>query len=438
MSTLPEPRTDRASQRPGTSAPEHRPELAPVILGGDIGVYALARAFHEQYGVGSVVISGLVPGPIADSRIIRNVTVSDSHDARQLVDAALRVARETLAADPGRRLILLANSDWLVRTVVRHRGELEAAGYVVPFLDEALLDQISDKATFAEVAGQVGIDVPRTVVQDFARADDPTWRPAPVDVGWPLIAKAASSADYQDVEFPGKKKVFEIATPAELDDLWRRLRDAGFRGRFVAQELVPGDDTQMRSVTAYVDGRGEITLMAGAHVLLEEHTPNGLGNPAAMITGDQGEVFTQARAFLAATGYRGFANFDVKVDPRNGRFAFFEVNPRIGRNNYYVTAAGANVARFVVADHVDGIGLEPVTATREVLYSILPTRLLLRYVLDRDLAARVRRLSRRTAHPLAYWRGDGGLKRRFYVATAKLNQVRKFRQWYPKPTSTGF
>ncbi|MGF0116999.1 hypothetical protein ACQFYA_11835 [Promicromonospora sp. Marseille-Q5078] len=419
-------------------APEPRPELAPVLLGGDIGVYALARAFHERYGVTSTVISGLVPGPIADSRILRSVTVADSHDERGLVDAALTVAGETLAADPGRRLILLANSDWLVRTVVRHRDELEAAGYVVPFLDEDLLDRISDKATFAELAEKVGIAVPHTIVQDFAGADDPAWRPVPVDVGWPLIAKAASSADYQDVEFPGKRKVFEIASQAELDDLWRRLREAGFRGRFVAQELVPGDDTQMRSITAYVDAHGEATLMAGAHVLLEEHTPNGLGNPAAMITGDLGAMFDQARAFLAETGYRGFANFDIKVDPRDGRFAFFEVNPRIGRNNYYVTAAGANVARFVVADHVDGVALEPVVVSRAVLYSILPTSLLLRYVRDEELRATVRRLAPDTAHPLAYWAADGGPKRRAYVAAAKLNQVRKFRQWYPEPTGTGF
>jgi D-aspartate ligase len=386
-----------------------------------------------------VVISGLVPGPIADSRIIRNITVADSHDARQLVDAALTVARETLAADAGRRLILLANSDWLVRTVVRHRGELEAAGYVVPFLDEALLDQISDKATFAEVAGQVGLDVPRTVVQDFAHADDAAWQPVPVDVGWPLIAKAASSADYQDVEFPGKKKVFEIATPAELDDLWTRLREAGFRGRFVAQELVPGDDTQMRSITAYVDSHGEITLLCSAHVLLEEHTPSGLGNPAAMITYRDDPMLEQARTFLASTGYRGFANFDVKVDPRTGVFRFFEVNPRIGRNNYYVTAAGANPMRFVVEDAVEGRSVEPVVVDREILYAVVPHRLLLRYVRDPQLAAWVRRLikANAVAHPLAY-RGDLSPRRRLYVWMALVNQVRKFRRYYPEVTSTGF
>ena len=182
-----------------------------------------------------------------------------------------------------------------------------------------------------------------------------------------------------------------------------------------------------------------ITLLCTAHVLLEEHTPSGLGNPAAMITGRSDEMFDQARRFLDATGYVGFANFDVKVDPRDGSLRFFEVNPRIGRNNYYVTAAGANPMRFLVDDRVHGRTVEPVVVDREVLYSILPHRLLLRYVREPALRARVQRLIRSgaVAHPLRY-AADASVRRRAYVATAMLNQVRKFATHYPRPTDTGF
>ncbi len=408
--------------------------LQPVMLGADIGVYALARAFHEEYGVRSIVVSGAALGPVAHSQILQNVLVADGHDPRQLVDALLRVAAER----PDARLVLLANSDWLVRVVVQHRDELEPH-YVVPFLSEELLDRISDKATFAEIATELGIAVPETVVQDFSGADDPGWVPVPVPFAYPLIAKAASSADYQEVVFPGKKKVFEIGSAAELDALWVALRQAGFRGRFVVQDLVPGDDTRMRSITAYVDSHGSITLLASAHVLLEEHTPSGLGNPAAMITTREDAMLDQARAFLRGVGYVGFANFDVKVDPRDGAYRFFEVNPRIGRNNYYVTAAGANVARFLVEDRVLGQQVEPVVLDDQVLYSILPHRLLLRYVLDPTLASTVRGLiaARKVAHPLRY-RRDAGPRRRWYAFAAAVNQVRKFRRYYPEATGTGF
>ncbi|GEK19773.1 carboxylate--amine ligase [Cellulomonas xylanilytica] len=416
----------------GSSAAAVSGPLQPVILGADIGVYALARSFHEAYGVTSVVVAGAALGPVAHSRIVRHEIVDDGHDPRQLVDRLVAVAQSM----PDRRLLLMANSDWLVRVVVQHRALLEQY-YVVPFLSEHLLDQISDKATFAQICDDLGISVPRTLVQEFGAAGP--WEAVEVDLEYPLIAKAASSADYQDVEFEGKKKVFEIATPEELAWLWDALRTAGYRGRFVVQELVPGDDTQMRSITAYVDSHGEITLLCSAHVLLEEHTPSGLGNPAAMFTYRDDPMLAQARTFLASTGYRGFANFDVKVDPRTGAFRFFEVNPRIGRNNYYVTAAGANPMRFVVEDAVEGRSVPPVVVDEEILYSVVPHRLLLRYVRDPQLAARVRRLmkAKAVAHPLAY-RGDLSPRRRLYVAMALVNQVRKFRRYYPEVTSTGF
>jgi D-aspartate ligase len=428
-SAAPGPSAGTSHEGAGADAP-----LQPVILGADIGVYGLARSFHEAYGVRSIVVSGAALGPVARSRIIDNVLLGPGASPQDMVDRLVTLAGE----HPGKRLVLLANSDWLVRVVVRHRDQLEPH-YVVPFLSQDLLDRISDKAVFAEMCAEMDISVPRTIVQDFAGAADADWAPVLVDLPYPLIAKAASSADYQDVHFAGKKKVFEIGTPAQLDALWVSLREAGFRGRFVAQELVPGDDTQMRSITAYVDSSGAITLMCSAHVLLEEHTPSGLGNPAAMVTGRFDEMLEQARRFLTRTGYVGFANFDVKIDPRDGTSRFFEVNPRIGRNNYYVTAAGANPMRFLVEDRVHGRAVAPVVVEREVLYSILPHRLLLRYVREPALRAKVQGLIRAgaVAHPLRY-RADGSVQRRAYVAAALLNQVRKFRTYYPEPTSTGF
>jgi D-aspartate ligase len=157
-----------------------------------------------------------------------------------------------------------------------------------------------------------------------------------------------------------------------------------------------------------------------------------------MITGRHDEMLEQAHRLLLSTGYRGFANFDVKVDPRDGAQMFFEVNPRIGRNNYYVTAAGANPLRFLVADHVDGVATAPVVVDREVLYSIVPIRLLRRYVLDPGLRAKVDGLARRraTAHPLRY-RAETRWRRRLYVLLAGVNQLRKFRRFYPEVTGTG-
>lgn len=405
----------------------------PVIVGADTGVYALARAFHEEFGARSIVVSMVVTGPVANSDIIENVVVGEDATQGDLFETLRGIGER----HHDTQLLLLANTDWLIRFLCTRREELET-WYTVPVLGPALLSLIADKVSFAEVCAKAGVPTPRTAIQDFSTADDEGWSPDPVDFTYPVIAKAANSADYERLHFPGKKKVFQVDDAAALDETLRLVAAGGFRGRFVIQEMIPGDDTQMRSITTYVDTAGRVTLQCCAHVLLEEHTPSGLGNPAAMITGRWDDLLNPAVKILAATNYQGFANFDVKVDPRDGIPKFLEVNPRIGRNNYYVTAAGANPTRFLVADVIDRGAAKPVRVENQILYSVVPLGMLPRYVLDPDLRALVKNLIKehRTVNPLAYpvekqWR------RRLYVRLAALNHRRKFRRFYPEVTSTG-
>ncbi|WP_425956990.1 hypothetical protein [Xylanimonas sp. McL0601] len=413
------------SRRETTDAP-----VRPVIVGSDIGVYGLARSFHERYGVRSTVAAFAEPGPIVGSAIIDLTLCGTS--AEEIIGTLVRIADQHRTAARRERLVALTNMDWVVRILAHHRSELEAVGYVVPFADTALIDRISDKAEFAAACTELGIPVPGTVIQDFANAADPAWAPLPVSFPFPVIAKPASSADYHEVRFAGKKKIFEIADQAELDRLYASLRGAGFQGRFLVQEMIPGDDTQMRSVTAYADTSGRVTLRCSARVLLEERTPAARGNPSAMIVERIDPILDAAQRLLEHTGWRGFANFDVKLDPRDGVFKFFEQNPRIGRNNYYLTAGGQNPTEVLVDDVVHGIRRAPVTAEREVLYCVVPHSLLRRYVLDPVLNARVVRLmkSGKTVHPLRY-KADAGWRRRLYILTALVNHVRKYREFYP-------
>ena len=410
------------------------PEVDLVLLGGDIGIYALARAFHEKYGITSTVVTRKVAGPVADSSILTTVELGMAASEEDMIAALLQVGRDKAARPGGTRPVLLANADFLVALLAAHRDELGEL-FHLPLLDDDVLEAVADKATFSQMCSEIGVATPRTVVLDFEGGTAP--EVPELDLGWPVVAKASRSSAYNAVSFPGKRKVFEIADRAQLLDLVGRLTEAGYQDRFVVQEMIPGDDTAMLSVTAYVDTQGRVTLLGGAQVLLEEHTPGALGNPAAMFTTDLPEVFEQSVRFLHHSGYRGYANFDVKIDPRDGVGKFFEVNPRIGRNNYYMTAAGANVALPVVADLVEQREMERLVPREEILYSIVPWPLLRRYIIDPDLRTRVREIGkRRTVHPLAY--GVEGVRRRFYVLAAKMNQVKKFLQHYPRPSADGF
>lgn len=415
------------------------PHFDVVLLGGDIGIYGLARAFHEEYSVISTVVSRVAAGPVAHSRILRNLTVGAEGSEEDLLAELVRVGKKKKATAPYVPILVLANADWLVKLLNDNRALLEE-WYILPSLTAEAMDRVSDKAEFAQLCAEASIPTPKTLTIDFRpehRAEDGTPTVPEIPFAFPIVAKTASSAAYAHTHFGGKRKVYSLNSLSELHDLVCTLDDAGFKDRFVVQEMIPGDDTCMRSVTAYVDSRGDVTLLGGAQVLLEEHTPGALGNPCAMVTAHLPNLVKHAVDFLATSGYRGFANFDIKVDPRDGIGKFFEVNPRIGRNNYYMTAAGANVAKAVVTDMIDHVSLPRLEAESGILYSVVPRTLLMRYIVDPVLKARVRQIPRiRRTNPLAY-EVEGG-RRRAYVLLALLNQVKKFAQHYPRPSANGF
>ncbi|WP_020015249.1 ATP-grasp domain-containing protein [Promicromonospora sukumoe] len=393
----------------------HHAAFHPVILGGDAGAYSLARAFHEGYGVTSTVVS-IRPTPnVARSTIIRNVVEPRLDDPDVMVELIRRVA----AAAPG-PVIAVTCVDWYVRALAEHRERLEDAA-VVPYPSAALLDQVMDKQRFSELCLRLGVPHPRTEVRDGGAAV------GELDLRFPVIAKPGDNSAWHKVSFAGKAKVHLVRDREELAALLAAAGEAGYRRPMILQEYVPGDDAQMRIMTTYSDRAGAVRMAWGGRVLLEEHTPGTLGNPAAILTGPLPQVEADARRLVEHLGWTGFANFDVKIDPRTGLGHFFELNPRTGRSNYYLTASGLNPAELWTADHLTGSWPEAAEPL-EVLYRIVPGFLLDRYVHDASVRAAARRV--RAVHPLKYG-GDRSPRRDAWVRLAELNQVRKFAQHHP-------
>lgn len=408
------------------------PDFDILMLGTDIGIYALARAFHERYGKTSTVVAKVVAGPIKNSNFIDTIELGDDGERADTL-AELQRQGEMRKAQ-GRTTLLMYNADGFARMVTDNE-EFLSQWFVVTAISNEVLDIVADKIEFGRICDELDIPTPRTLVQNFADADSATWQINDVDLTFPVVAKPAVGGDYEGLRFEGKKKIYEVSSPEELVQVFHAVRDGGYRGRFVVQELIPGDDTAMRSITAYVDQRGEVTLMASAQVLLQEHTPLAIGNPAAMVTTAFPELMAHAERLLKHVNYRGFANFDVKIDPRDGTGKFFEVNPRIGRNNYYVTAAGANVAEFITADLIEDRAMEQVIVRNEILYTVVPLVLLRRY-LNPDLKALVKRVTRKGVfNPMV---NDDSVKRRLYSYSTRANHFRKYAKYYPKPTESGF
>lgn len=405
--------------------------FVPVLLGADAATYSLARSFHEEYDAISVAVSRLGAGPVANSRILEISRCSGFEDDDALVAHLMGLA-ERFGDKP---VLLLTSADYLVRRIVDLRDRLEPR-VTVPYVDVDLIQRLTDKDSFAQLCGELDIAHPETVVYDVSRHDELV-RDADLlaHLQFPIIAKTGNSALYEHYDFPGKQKVHTAADRAELDDLMQRVRDSGYPGTFILQDMIPGGDDGMRILTCYSDKTGRVRMASYGHVLLEEHLPATLGIPAAIITGQNHQVVEEARRLLEHVGWRGFANFDLKYDPRDGKTKFFELNPRLGRSNFYVNAGGVNPVRYYIEEYLDGSDLsdEPalLEASGEQLYTSLPVPLVLAY-LPGDLRKRVASLVTRgkVTNPMMYAR-DPHPKRWAYVLAYGANQVRKYLRVYP-------
>ena len=208
---------------------------------------------------------------------------------------------------------------------------------------------------------------------------------------------------------------------------------AGYPGKMILQEFIPGDDTYMRVLTNYSDQRGRVKLMCLGHVLLEEHSPHGIGNHAVIITEHDRGLCDKIRRMLEDLDYVGFSNFDIKFDRRDGRYKAFEINTRQGRSNYYVTGSGHNIAQYLVGDLIEGRDIPPAITSNRSIWRMIPRGLAYRYI-PRRYHDEMRALFKSGAdHHSMEYRPDYTLKRIWRIWKNHIGCWVRFSRYCVKP-----
>ena len=81
--------------------------FVPLLLGSDINVYSMARAFHEAYGIKTVAYGMYPSGPCYGSSII-DYRVSERNDEPE---AVLENVRHVATEFPDKTILLLGCGD---------------------------------------------------------------------------------------------------------------------------------------------------------------------------------------------------------------------------------------------------------------------------------------------------------------------------------------
>lgn len=396
-------------------------KFVPLLFAGDINVCSVARAFHEQYGIVSSAYGKYPTGPCMDSKII-DYRANEKADQQ---DTFLRLVQEFAADHKDETVLLIGCGDSYVQLMSQNKDNFPE-NVIAPYIDIDLMNALIHKEKFYAMCEKAGVDYPTTYVHKQTMGLEVT---APFE--GPYIVKPSNGIEYWRHPYPTQKKVYKEDTWQDVLRVLNDIYSAGYDDSVIIQNFIPGDDTYMRVLTNYSDKHGKVKMMCLGHVLLEEHTPHGLGNHAVIITEKNEEIQRQFKKLLEDIGYVGFSNFDIKYDQRDGKYKVFEINTRQGRSNYYVTSAGANIAKLVVDDYILDKPLPFRAVENEHMFTVVPKKVAFTYIRPEEYREKMRNLMNqgKVSNPLIY-KPDRGLIRRLRIFKNMHRHHAAFKKYY--------
>ena len=185
----------------------------PLLFGGDINVYSVARAFHEAYGMKSTCYGKYASGPASHSRIIDYHPCPEIESLEVLCGKVLSFA----AAHTDGKVIVLGCGDAYVELIARCMDRFPEH-CIAPYSPAEMIDTLIQKDRFYELCDRYGIDRPATFLYTKEMGEDFV---LPFDA--PYVCKPANSVEYWEHPFPGNDKVFILQTFAELKETLARV-----------------------------------------------------------------------------------------------------------------------------------------------------------------------------------------------------------------------
>ena len=382
------------------------PEIIPVLLGADLNCYSVARAFHEAYGVISYAFGRYNLGTTDHSKIIRYTNIDDLDTETVLLPTLEDFAKK----HKGALLVLVGCTDAYANLIIENK-EFLSKYYFCSAPNADLTKKLISKEAFYEMCEAHSLDYPKTVI---VHNENEISKLGNLPFAYPIVMKPSSSIRYWQNPFDGMKKVYIIHTEKEAEKVARTIFRSGYDDSLILQDFIPGDDSGMYVLTAYSDKNANVKMMCLGHVLLEEHTPKGIGNHVAILTEYHEDLMCRVKTFLENIGYTGFSNFDIKFDPRDGKFKIFEINLRQGRSNYYVTHSGANLARLLVSDAKNTLNPGTELIQTPSFWHTVPKKIIYSYIHDEETKKKVKELVKKKKSGTAL----------FYKKDLRMNPLR--------------
>jgi len=303
-----------------------------VIIGGYINGLGLVRALAAR-GVRAAVVTTKAYDIAQGSRYV--ASHERALDLEERPERLVEILEQRVSDWSG--WALFPSTDGALAALAAHHERLSRHYHLVAPTWE-VARHFLDKPSMLDLAAAVGLDLP----YDYGPAMEATV--ARADLRFPVVVKP--NVGYRFVSHFGCK-LFVARDRAELRDAIARLAAAQLQGHVF--DLVPGPDSQIYAYCTYLDADGVPRGGVTVHKLRQSPPFFGVARVAEIVE-DHPLLRDATLAILERSGFRGMAAAEFKLDPRDGRFRFLEINGRSVIYNGLLRQAGLDLAALAWSD----------------------------------------------------------------------------------------
>ena len=293
-----------------------------VVLGGYVNALGVVRALDAR-GVPAAVVC---TKPYDIAHVSRCVSAHERIvGAEERPEPLVKLLERCGSAWNG--WALLPTNDETLAALISHHDRLsQRYRLIVPPPDAAR--HLLDKSLMLEGARSVGAEVPvryGPATEETAARDD---------VRFPVVVKPLASYPFT-ARFGSK--LFVADDRVELRRCIARMAEGGIDGQVV--DLVPGPDSDIYAYNTYIDAAGE--PLGGLTVRKLRQGPPRFGVARVAEISPNPDGLEEITVELARRiGLRGIASAEFKLDARDGRYRFIELNGRSMVYNGLLRALG--------------------------------------------------------------------------------------------------
>lgn len=283
-------------------------DLPPAVVLGlsPTGLYAV-----RELGRAGVSVTGVASDNQAGgwSRYLKDVIIE--------ADAAQKLAKliNRFKGAP-QKPVLIPSSDQDIDFIIENAAELDTHFRFQASYADGLASAIITKEQFYALCAEHGVAYPalwRGTREEIAELRS--------QIAFPCMIKPSRIHDIKD-QMRGKKG-WVARDEADFGRAIAEIPDNA--GVLLAQEIVPGPESEITLFCGFFDDAGECQQAFTCRKLRQY--PPGFGSASLVESGPEQDSLAKAEAFLKALSYRGIAAAEFKRGP-DGTLKIIEINPR--------------------------------------------------------------------------------------------------------------